>query len=319
MIRIRLDELTLGRVRIAISPLWEAISSLALTLRYRSEMPHPYTKWAATALPRVSPALHQELATTLRKQGVGPSSSLTPIPRESSPAFEDELTALQVAGHDRFAQLLSDYWTAAIAPYWPQMRGVLEEEILVRGRTLVTAGADMMLQDLGGRIRWERPELGVPHQADLDWPMTDGRLIIVSVLFARGTRVFSTLHDTVAFSYQAQGAAVLGGCTNASDQLVDEVRRQDKLTTLLGRGRAAVLRALLSPATTTGLASTIGLAPSTVSQHLAILTSAGLVRRRRVGLRVLYELEDSGVVLLTELGYSATRDLQKATSPICPS
>lgn len=303
MIRIRLDELTLGRVRIAISPLWEAVSSLALTVRYRSEIPHPYTKWADTALRRVSPALFRELVTTMRSQWGRPEwSSLTPIPTEPSLAIEDELMALRVAGHERFAQLMSDYWSAAIAPYWTAMRGVLEEEILIRGRTLVTWGADVMLQELGGRIRWERPELSVPHQADLDWPMTDGRLIIVSVLFARGTRVFSTFHDTAAFSYQAQGAAVLSGFGRDIGKPADDPRWRDSLTILLGRGRAAVLRALLSPTTTTGLASSIGLAPSTVSQHLAVLSAAGLVRRHRVGPRVLYELEDAGVALLSELG-----------------
>lgn len=151
MIRLRLDELTLGRVRIAISPLWEAISSLALITRYRSETPYPYAKWAATAVRRVPPALRRELATTVRTQWVSPSSpsSLAPIPQEPSPAIEDELLALRAAGHDRFAQLMSDYWNIAVAPCWPDMRGVLEEEILVRGRTLVTWGADKMLQDLG--------------------------------------------------------------------------------------------------------------------------------------------------------------------------
>jgi DNA-binding transcriptional ArsR family regulator len=238
----------------------------------------------------------------IRDQRTITSHALTTIPRESAPAIDDELKALRAAGHDRLAQLVGDYWTIAIAPYWPAMRGVLEEEILVRGRTLVTEGTDRMLRDLGGRIRWESPELRVPHQADLDWTMTDGHLIIVPVLFARGTRVFSTHDDTVAFSYQAQGAAVLSGHTGDSVKPVDEVRRRDRLTTLLGHGRATVLRALLSPTTTTGLANSVGLAPSTVSQHLSVLASAGLVRRHRVGLRVLYELEDSGVVLLTELG-----------------
>ncbi|MEW9515373.1 ArsR/SmtB family transcription factor [Streptomyces tubercidicus] len=302
MIRIHLDELTLGRVRIAISPLWEAFSSLALTIRYRSQIPYPYTKWARTALRRVSPALHQELAATVRSQWASPSSSLTPIPTGCSPTIEEELTTLRAVGHDRFAQLMGDYWAAAIAPCWPDMRGMLEEEILVRGRTLVTGGADTMLRGLGGRISWERPELNVPHRADLDWPITDGRLVIVSTLFARGTRVFSTLGDTVAFSYQAQGAGVLSGHNSNAAKPVDEVQPRDKLTILLGRGRAAVLRALWSPTTTTGLAGSVGLAPSTVSQHLAVLSSAGLVRRHRVGSRVLYELDDSGIALLTELG-----------------
>ncbi|WP_405710597.1 MULTISPECIES: ArsR/SmtB family transcription factor [unclassified Streptomyces] len=302
MIRIQLDELTLGRVRIAISPLWEAVSSLALTIRYRSEIPHPYAKWLATARRQVSPALHKELVGMVRVHQVGLSSSLTPIPHCSSSSIEDELEVLRASGHNRFAELTGDYWSAAIAAYWPDMRGALEEEILVRGRTLVTGGAAMMLHELGGRVRWERPELSVPHQADLDWCMTDGRLIIVPVLFARGTRIFSTLRDTVAFSYQAQNAAILRGPAGAAGRPADEVRQNDRLTTILGRGRASVLRGLHTPATTMALASSTGLAPSTVSQHLAVLHSAGLVGRHRIGPRVLYELADSGAVLLAQLG-----------------
>lgn len=286
----------------AISPSWEALSSLALTVQYRGEIPYPYTKWAAAARRRVSPALHQELASTVRTNWMSLSSPLIPILRGSSPAtIESELMALRAAGHDRFAQLLSDYWAAAMTAYWPDIRGALEVEILVRGRTLATAGAGMMLQNLEERIRWERPELRVPYQADVDWAVTDGCLIVVPVLFARGARMLSALHDTVAFSYQAEGVAVLHEAASNTGRPIDDVRPRDKLTAILGRGRATVLRGLLSPATTTGLASTIGLAPSTVSQHLAVLCSAGLVRRLRVGSRVLYELDESGVVLLTQL------------------
>lgn len=248
--------------------------------------------------------LYKELAGTVRAQWKKPTASpLTPIPTSPSPAIEDELKALLAVGQDRFAHLMSEYWATAVAPYWPDMRNVLEEEILVRGRALVTGGSDLLLQNLGGRIRWENPELSVPHQTDLDWPLADSRLIIVAVLFARGnTRIFSTLHDTAAFSYQAQGAAVLGGPPRDTGAPHDHVRPRDRLTALLGRGRTAVLRSLLSPTTTTGVANSLGLAPSTVSQHLAALNSAGLVRRHRVGSRVLYELDEFGVVLLSELG-----------------
>lgn len=302
MIRIRLDDLTLGRVRMATSPSWEAFSSLALTSKYRGEIPFPYTKWAMAARRRVSPALHNELTSAMRTHWVSLSSCLIPSLRGSSPAtIEGELTVLRAAGHDRFAQLLSDYWAAAIAPYWPDMRGALEVEILVRGRTLATAGAGMMLQDLEERIRWEHPELSMPYQADLDWAMTDGCLIVVPVLFARGARMLSALHETVAFSYQAEGVAVFHEAAGNTGKPIGDMRPRDRLTAIFGRGRAAVLRGLLSPATTTGLATSIGLAPSTVSQHLAVLCSAGLVRRHRIGSRVLYELDDSGTVLLTQL------------------
>ncbi|MFH9726838.1 helix-turn-helix domain-containing protein [Streptomyces sp. NPDC017254] len=113
-------------------------------------------------------------------------------------------------------------------------------------------------------------------------------------------------------SYQAEGAAVLaaetpsggpaGGRTGGrAGGRADESARGDRLEILLGRSRAGVVRALLAPTTTSDLAATLGLAPSTVSEHLTSLVAAGVVRRRRAGVRVLYELDGAGVVLLRQL------------------
>ena len=79
----------------------------------------------------------------------------------------------------------------------------------------------------------------------------------------------------------------------------------DRLSLLIGRGRATVLRALTTPATTTGLATARGLAPSPVSQHLSALEAAGVVHRRRAGRRVLYVLEPSGTALVSLLDSGA--------------
>ncbi|EDY58892.2 ArsR family transcriptional regulator [Streptomyces sviceus ATCC 29083] len=65
-------------------------------------------------------------------------------------------------------------------------------------------------------------------------------------------------------------------------------RPSEALARLLGRQRAAVLAGLGDPASTTDLARRHGLAPSTVSAHLAVLREAGLLRSRRQGHRVLY-------------------------------
>jgi DNA-binding transcriptional ArsR family regulator len=77
--------------------------------------------------------------------------------------------------------------------------------------------------------------------------------------------------------------------------------RADRLAELLGRGRASVLRALVVPTTTTVVARAVGLAPSTVSQHLSALHLAGVVRKRRSGSRVLYELDHGGFILLNQV------------------
>ena len=67
---------------------------------------------------------------------------------------------------------------------------------------------------------------------------------------------------------------------------------------LLGAPRVRLLAALRSPATTTALARRIGVTPSAVSQHLAVLHRGGLVDKRRSGRAVLYQTTALGLALL---------------------
>lgn len=62
----------------------------------------------------------------------------------------------------------------------------------------------------------------------------------------------------------------------------------DALARLLGPNRAALLHALDEPASTTALAHRLGLAPSSVSAHLAVLRAAGLLGSHRLGREVHY-------------------------------
>lgn len=69
------------------------------------------------------------------------------------------------------------------------------------------------------------------------------------------------------------------------------------LARLLGANRAAVLAALDAPSTTTALAHRLGLAPSSVSEHLSVLRDAGLLVSRRHGHQVRYERTPLGITL----------------------
>ncbi|HEX5114223.1 MAG TPA: winged helix-turn-helix domain-containing protein [Pseudonocardiaceae bacterium] len=324
MIRLALDQATVRGVRIAISPLWESLSSLTLLARWRDEAPYPYTSWARHARGALPDALRTELLALTRELHTAWLPSFrVPIPTSHCTDIKDELSGLlevQDAGPAatkwvsvrngrrnpvsgvrlvRFAELVEDYWSLALEPYWASMRNALEEEILFRGRTLATEGADAVLADLGGRVRWEPPALSAPCQVDLDQRLENAHLLIVPVLFAQGTHILVSPSDSVAaLSYQARGAVVLeenSVTTCARDEASDG---GDRLAILLGRSRATVMRALIAPTTTTAVARAVGLAPSTVSQHLSALSAAGVVRRRRAGYRVLYELDHAGLVLL---------------------
>jgi DNA-binding transcriptional ArsR family regulator len=70
------------------------------------------------------------------------------------------------------------------------------------------------------------------------------------------------------------------------------------LDALLGRRRAAILRALRVPASTQDLAERLRASPAGVSEHLGVLRASGLVRAERDGRRVLYARTAAGEQLL---------------------
>ncbi|MGW3605680.1 ArsR family transcriptional regulator [Micromonospora sp. NPDC005161] len=313
MIRIELDEPTLTRTRIATSPLWEAKCSLYLLDRYPDEAPWPYTGWARHA--RRALAELPDAAPLKLYSVTGPwyPDFLGPVPPTASPTLAEELAVLRAtpasviaeqipryhrpddlpgwlrpfvtdrqATLDRLADGLQAYWDAAIAPWWPAMRAALDEEVLHRARALAAHGPDALL-------------------ADLQFTAVDQRLLLIPLIFSRGALTCSTDHSEIlAVSYQARGSVLLAGRPATDRPAADPAT--DRLAVLVGRGRAQVLRALTRPATTAGLAATLGLAPSTVSEQLSALLTAGVVHRRRVGRRVLYGLEPAGLALVQLIG-----------------
>lgn len=328
MIRIELDEPTLARTRIATSPLWEVLTSLYLLERNPGEVPWPYTDWARHARrvladrpetapvrvlaanwhlpdflcpipPSPAPTLAEQLA-VLRATPAEVIAAQLPryhgpagLPEWLRPFVDDRHTALH-----RLADGIQAYWDAAIAPWWPAMRAALDEEVLHRARALAADGPDALLADLHERVRWERPVLTLRKPVEQSFRAVDQRLLLIPLIFSRGALSCSTDHpEIVAVSYQARGAALL-----AESGPAPAATAGDRLAVLVGRGRAQVLRALTRPATTAGLAATLGLAPSTVSEHLTALVAAGVVHRRRVGRRVLYGLEPAGTALVTLIG-----------------
>ena len=331
VIRIELDEPTLARTRIAISPLWEVMTSLYVLARNPGEAPWPYAGWARHARRVLAEVPATGPVQVLTAESRAPDF-LSPVPPSPTPTLAEELAVLRAtpaeviaeqipryhdptdlpgwlrpfvtdrqAALDRLADGVQAYWDAAIAPWWPAMRAALDEEVLHRARALAADGPDALLADLHDRVRWERPVLTLIKPLEQSFQAVNQRLLLIPLIFSRGALACSTDHpEIVAVSYQARGAAVLAD--RPAPGTAPEVPGADRLAVLVGRGRAQVLRALARPATTAGLAATLGLAPSTVSEHLAALLAAGVVHRRRVGRRVLYGLEPAGVALVTLIG-----------------
>ena len=326
MIRIKLDEPAIWRTRIAVSPLWETVCGIRLLAGQPGELEWPFTTWARRARGVFSTLTTQPLRCLLACGANPMPDFLMPVPPSPTPTIEEELTALcsidaetveaQLLKHygdevpeslsgfraeptralQRFADSMATYWGAAMADYWPGMRGALEEELLFRARALAAVGPDALLADLHERVRWQAPILTLVKPADGAVTTTNQRLLLIPLIFAQGSLMCSTDHpDIVAVSYQARGAAVLA---DQPSLRVHRKSRSSRLAALMGHGRAAVLGGLTQPSTTASLAQQLGLAVSTVSEHLASLLATELVYRSRVGRRVLYGLEPAGRALL---------------------
>lgn len=332
MIRIEIDEPTLARTRIAISPLAEVATSVFLLVRNPGDsVPWPWAEWARRTreILRRRPELEADLC-YFRLPAASPDLFI-PLPETALPTIDDQLEQLRNTPEEeverqfarywadgeappefqafrddrrafhRMADAVAEYWEAVIAPFWPAMRNALDEEVLLRARSLAADGPDALLARLHDRIRWEPPVLTLVKSLEYGFEAVNQRLLLVPLIFSRGALVCSADHpDVVMVTYQSRGAAVLAGGPAPAPA-------EDRLALLVGRGRAAVLRALTVPATTTMLATALGLAPSTVSEHLSGLQAAGVVHRRRAGRRVLYGLEPAGQALVNLLADDSGR------------
>ncbi|KUL34879.1 ArsR family transcriptional regulator [Streptomyces sp. NRRL F-4489] len=183
-------------------------------------------------------------------------------------------------------------WEALLAPDWPRLRALLEAEIAYRSRQLASGGLRRLFADLHPRVSWsDDGTLTVRNRTDV---------LLMRDLEGRGVLLLPSVFvwpDVISgfdppwqptVIYPARG---IGG-------LWREPAGGPALARLLGANRAAVLAALDAPATTSALAHRLGLAPSSVSAHLAVLRGAGLLVSRRQGHQVLYERTPLGIALV---------------------
>ncbi|MFI9746994.1 helix-turn-helix domain-containing protein [Streptomyces sp. NPDC052494] len=321
-------------VRIASSRLWEIYGSIGLLSAHRGLVPWPYATWdkaARRSLSRSDVTIPGWLVHLFRTGAGGLPPFLLTVPASDAPDLSEELAPLAAVcpararaeleqrfprgvpaevrplyadPEARAAELhafLPRYWRAALAPYAATLRAATEEDILRRARTLATQGPEALLNAVGG--------IAVPGGVAVPGVMAVSgvsRLVLVPLLFGRGTPFSAVSPDgsEAALSYPVEGSAAVLVGEAPPERRADTPERGDRLEILIGRSRAGVVRALVVPTTTSDLAATLGLAPSTVSQHLTALVAAGVVRRRRAGVRVLYELDRPGVVLLRHLDHA---------------
>jgi DNA-binding transcriptional ArsR family regulator len=334
---LEMDVADLAATRFAISPLCETLKAVRLLGRSNPPaVNQPWMRWARAQVgqrPLRLPRLWPLIATDLPYW----PEFLMPAPPGKSPGFDEELARLcatpdatvreslqRVFGDGRwpesaralferpresFAEIateLTECHDRLIVPHWERIRAVLEADISYHAGLLAGGGARSLFSDLHPGLSWSGGKLLLTDsetpQADQQVTLgPDGVVLMPSVLVWPEWQLKRRTSTQTTLVYPARGTATVweagldGVGLGAGGLAAGDLRAVESL---LGVARARLLGALRSPATTTMLARRLGVTPSAVSQHLAVLHRGGLVDRQRSGRAVLYQASELGLALL---------------------
>ncbi|HET9974461.1 MAG TPA: DUF5937 family protein [Streptosporangiaceae bacterium] len=326
---LELDVADLAATRFAISPLAETVRAVQLLAdRDTPAVNAPWVRWARRELawrplrlPRLWPLAVNGLPNF--------PEFLVPAPEVRMPALGAELARLRATpaeavraslrrvweGHpwpesareldarprESLAELaaeLAECHGRLLAPHWERIRPVLEADIAYRADLLAGGGARSLFADLHPDLRWSGNTLTLTGHEPGPSPVKvmlgpDGVVLVPSVFNWPQVSVNLATSTQTILHYPARGAATVW-----DGQAWAGGGREEAAEALLGAPRVRLLTALRSPATTTALARRLGVTPSAVSQHLAVLHRGGLVDKRRSGRAVLYQTTALGLALL---------------------
>src|SRR6266567_974623 len=328
---LELDVADLAATRFAISPLSETLRAVQLLAQRETPAVNaPWVRWARSELgwrplrlPRLWPLIVNGLP-------VHPEF-LVPAPEARMPEFGAELARLRATpasaveaslhrvweGHPwpesarelaarpreslaEIAAELGECHDRLIAPHWERIRPVLEADIAYRAGLLADGGARSLFSDLHRDLRWSGGTLTLTD-TDQGPPVfkimlgPDGVVLMPSVFNWPQVSLSRATSTQTIMLYPARGAATVWESGALAGMAGG---REEAAEALLGAPRVRLLAALRSPATTTALARRLGVTPSAVSQHLAVLHRGGLVDKRRSGRAVLYQTTGLGLALL---------------------
>ncbi|MFI6918608.1 DUF5937 family protein [Nonomuraea spiralis] len=298
----------IANTRFAVSPLGEVVASVRVV---KNPAAHPLLRpWADQVRRRLQDVDWCLLSDLVPVPTISIAGFTCTPPSTSMPDLELELATMRGAaarvrsdlehtggprtkrvqalyddpeqGLQRLAAEVAAYWEAAMAPYWPRIRSLLEGEILYRARLLAEGGAQRMLADLDEAVTWDDGTLRLRHLYLSGRRSLRGLgLLLVPCVFA-SPRVFSVTTPPYqpTVRYAPRGIATLWERR--------EVDPPEALAAVLGRTRARLLAELDQPASTRDLAQRAGLSEPGVNQHLTALRKAGLCTAHRTGRYVLY-------------------------------
>ncbi len=257
------------------------------------------------------PELGAELARLRATPAVAVRASLHRVwERHPWPESARELAARPRESLAEIAAEIGECHDRLIAPHWERIRPVLEADISYRAGLLAGGGARSLFSDLHPDLRWSGGTLTLTDTDQGPSPFKirlgpDGVVLMPSIFNWPQVSLSRATSTQTIMLYPARGAATVwedpvwkGEAWPGGARAGTAGGREEAAEALLGAPRVRLLAALGSPATTTALARRLGVTPSAVSQHLAVLHRGGLVDKRRSGRAVLYQTTGLGLALL---------------------
>ena len=316
MIEIEMNAADMARVRFTTDPVWEAALSLHAITHPRRFPLHRRLRALVPEHPRFDLDLLLELA----RPGRFLPELLVPVP---APHPNDPLEQIAaVAGIDRAlldddvrmlrlllpgsrvatmrpgelaertAVALTGYWRTVLEPLWERITAIHSADVVHRSMQASTDGLTTMLGGLHHLVTYS-PELIKIDKGVGSTTYTGGGkgVWLMPSVFSWPRVVVAGDSRQPVLSYAARGAGRLWDGPAPAPA--------NALAALLGRSRAAILELLDVPRSTTTLSEDLRLSPATVSQHLSVLTTAGLIHPTRQGKHVLYARTALATLLIT--------------------
>ncbi|MDQ7909904.1 hypothetical protein RB614_35945 [Phytohabitans sp. ZYX-F-186] len=209
-----------------------------------------------------------------------PNSGIPLLPRY---ALEGDRDAGRVLVHGT-----KTVFTAAVQPYWADVRANHHSELAQHGRMLACRGVSAALSAVIPGARWRGDRLLIESPQDRTVRLDGRGLLITPTAFWTGPPLVGELPDQpVLLAYPAP--AVLSIRVGAEP---------DSLAAVLGVRRAAVLRLLSTEHTTGDIARQLGISAASASEHSAALRAARMVSSRRDGKAVIHRATPLGLDLV---------------------
>ena len=302
VIEIRVGTDDLARVRFAADPAWETTASINMLAFPRAHVLHERLRRRLPRHPGFdldhllrSPAprwIPDALGPTPDGEATDPETAWPVIVDTEVSVAESDLQMIQkLRPETRIARMSPDeylattaeaivgYWREVLEPLWDRIHGIVTADIAHHRAALASQGLGAALPGLHEELSFAGETVRVAMHTDAVVQASGRGVWFVPSVFRWPWISVDIREREPVVSYAARGAGRVWE---------DEQQSDLGLVELLGRSRAEILRRLDVPRSTTGLSRDLELSPSTVSWHLSVMSTSGLLGSRREGRRVLY-------------------------------